>query len=45
VHDRFNSSLAHPTNVALTRLNSQGHCRSRGLAQLVHNRAHPLDAC
>lgn len=29
----FKSSLGHCTNVALTRVNSQSHCRSRGLAQ------------
>ena len=33
----FNSSLAHQTNVALTRVNSQSHCRSRTLAQHMHN--------
>ena len=35
--ESFKSSLGHCTNVALTRVNSQSHCRSRGLAQLVHN--------
>jgi hypothetical protein len=30
--------------VALTSINSQGHCRSRGLAQLVHNISESLGA-
>jgi hypothetical protein len=33
----FNSSLAHEPNVALTRVNSQGHCRCEALAQHMHN--------
>jgi hypothetical protein len=33
----FNSSLAHRRKVALSRVNSQGHCRSRSLAQHMHN--------
>jgi hypothetical protein len=35
--ESFKSSLGHCTNVALTRVNSQSHCRSRGLAQHPHN--------
>jgi hypothetical protein len=49
---RFNSSLAHQTNVALTRVNSQGHCRLRRLAQsgtraegLGRSVAHPQPRC
>jgi hypothetical protein len=34
---RFNSSLAHFENVALTRVNSRSHCRARSLAQHMHN--------
>ena len=35
--ESFKSSLGHCTNVALTRVNSQSHGRSRGLAQHPHN--------
>ncbi len=41
---RFNSSLAHFKNVALTRVNSQSRCRSRTPAQCMQNiSGHPED--
>jgi len=35
--ERFKSSLGHVRIVALTRVNSQSHCRSRNPAQHMHN--------
>ena len=37
VRGRFNSSLAHFKNVALTMVNSQSRCRSRTLAHHMHD--------